>query len=468
MISKFFEVFNNLDNAQLKELEFFNDFPKSKLSKSQKELFKNLIDDKRQHITHNEHSFKKKYWKNKTIADWNKNKTAFQKVIDRFLLTVLHENTFWGNYLLISYFHDHHLEKNFNLLWTKCVKKASEFVSSTSMEKIELYLLYELKTQKKRHDRNPKRKDYLLKSEQNLDAFYALQKLRLACEQLNRQKIIGKSNHTKLDADIIKLLCLKLKDIPEIQLYYNIYRLLLHPKKEEYYNNSFKLIYDFNINFSKDIIIDTVELLMNYCIRNFAQVKYTNHFRIHIEFLEKNNYLLVDSLIDIHSYNNYLAICLIQNDLEKADYVVKKYSRKIFPKELAKHAEALGKLRYYLYMLDIKKCWEIIMKISVDDKTYNFAIDKIYLQLYYFDRDHIGFDHKLRAIRRKLDKEKKLNLVARNNLRHFITVLNKDIKNKEINIENYKSKLSPLDYAWLKKALKTNEQHNLCNIEKIS
>ena len=162
MIGKFFEVFNSLDNAQLKELEFFCDLPKSKLSKSQKKLFKNIIEDKRHHIIHTEHSFRKKYWKNNNIADWDKNKTAFQKVIDRYLLTDLHGNNFWGNYLLISYFNNHHLEKNFNLLWAKCVKKASETVSRTSIEKIELYLLYELKTQKNRHDRNPKRIDYLL------------------------------------------------------------------------------------------------------------------------------------------------------------------------------------------------------------------------------------------------------------------------------------------------------------------
>jgi len=449
MTSKFFEVFNCLQTTQLTELEFYCDFPKNKLSNLQKKLLKCLIADKKNKQLHTEHSFKRKYWKNKNIAEWNKNKTAFQKVIDRYLLSDLRFKDFWGDFVLLDFYRENYLEKNFNLLWTKLEKKAKAKLSKRSKEKIELYLLYELKTSKDKFNRSPKAVNYLLYSEENLDKFYGLQKLRMACEYLNRKKINAICYHTKADEDIIESIYNKLNDTMEINIYYNIYHLLNSPEKEIFYEEAKKMILQNCKNLPKDILIETLDLLMNYCIRNHTKSKYFFDYKIFFEYMEQEDILLQHNKISIHKYNNYIAISLIQNDFEKVESVIKKYSDRILPIEYAKEAKIIAKLRLYLFQLEVNICWSLIKKIHPNDSTHNFSVEKIYLQLFFLE-DKQAFDTKLKSIRRKLDKEKILSKKNRMELRNFMNTLKLIRENKPISLSDLSLKLSSLDYAWIK------------------
>lgn len=454
--SKFLEVFNHLEGDQLAELALFFDSFGSKLNDSQKKRFFALLDERKKGRVLHVQWAKTNIWK-KAQNDWNKDKTIFQQIVDRFLLADLRHKDFWGDYALLTYYQDHDLEKNFNLLWTKCEKKAKGAISKTSKEKIQLFLLYELKTNKNKSNRSTKRKDYLQLSEQNLDSFYALQKLRMACEQLNRKALIKQGEHTNADEVVIEKLSDKLTDIPTIQLYVNIYHLLKDPQNKTFYNKASNLIQS-KTTFSSDIVLEATQLLMNYCIRkvNQHQAEFIGEYRKHINFLEKHDYLLDNGLLSLHHYNNYITICLIQNDLEKVLDIIKEYSHIVSPKEEGKHAETLSLLRFHLSKLDSAKCWQIIDQFHTKDKLYNFILDKIYLKLFFLDNDQAAFKTKLTALRRKLDKEETLSEHNKTNIRNFVNVLSfvmrKKMTKEVIDLNEYKDKLSPLDYAWLKKA----------------
>lgn len=449
MKSKFFEIFNCLNRTQLKEVEFFCDFPDSKLSTSQKKLLKNLIADRKKKLQHTEHSFKKKYWKNKNIAEWNKNKTAFQKIINRYLLSDLRFEDFWGDYVLLNFYIEKQLEKNFNLLWKKLEKKAKSISSKNSKEKIELFLLYELKTSKNKFNRSIKAIDYLSYSEENLDKFYGLQKLRMACEHLNRQKINTILNYEYIDEDIIELLYKKLNNSTEIQIYYNIFHLLKSPKKEGHYNEVNKIINVEYENLHKDMLIEIIDYLMNYCIRNLDNRKYLNGYKLHFEFMDTQKILLENNKIGIHKYNNYVAVCLILNDLQKVENIIERLGKRIYPVEYAKEAKILSELRYHLFKLNTGKCWNLISKIQTYDRFHNFSLEKIYIQLFFLD-DKKAFNARLVSVRRKLDKEKTLSKSKRTYFRNFINVLKSINEDKKVDTKKLDSILSPLDYVWLK------------------
>ncbi len=390
--SKFLEVFNCLEGQQLTELERFVDSFASNLKDEQKERFVALINERKNGRVLQVQWAKSTIWKD-ALKAWNKDKSIFQQIVDRFLLTDLRHKDFWGDYALLSFYQANDLQKNFNLLWTKCEKRAKQTISKTSKEKIQLFLLYELKTNLNKSDRSAKRKDYLQLSEQNLDTFYALQKLRMACEQLNRKALIKQGKHTGADETLINILSNKLPDTSAVQLYFNIYQLLKNPQNNMWYNKASNLIQS-ETKFSSDIILEAAQLLMNYCIRkvNQHQTAFIVEYRKHINFLEQHDYLLDDKkLISVHHYNNYITICLIQNDLEKVLDIINKYSHLISPKEEAKQAEILSLLRYHLSKLNTAKCWQIIDQFHTTDKIYNFILDKIYLKLFFLDNDKAAF-----------------------------------------------------------------------------
>jgi len=455
--SKFFEIFNLLVQDQLAELTLFFESFGDKLNIGQKERFFALLNERKNGRILDEQWIRINIWKT-VEKEWNKDKTAFQRIVDRFLLADLRYRNFWGDYALLRYYRDHNLEKNFNLLWKKCAKNLKKRSSKNSLLEMQLFLLHELKTNRNKSDRSTKTKDFLLLSEQNLDSFYALQKLRMACEQLNRKKVINKGDHSKSDAKIIKLLCNKLPDFPAIQLYFNIYQFLNQPGEIGFYQTASSLIPADKNALPAEITKEATELLMNYCIRKVAQqqLEFVDEYRYHIEFLENCKLLLDNGFLSLHHFNNYVSICLIQGDLIKVPKIIKKYTGKITPKTEGNQAIMLSNLRYHLFNLQTEKCWELINSIHTSDKAYNFLLDKIYLKLFFLDKDQTAFHTKLLTIRRKLDKEKILKKTDQTNIRNLMIVLNAVITKKktvkEINLENYQTKLSPLDYAWLKKA----------------
>lgn len=416
-----------------------------------------MIEERKKGRIVNEQWAKTYIW-NGAAEEWNRNKSAFQKVVDRFLLSDLRYRNFWGDYVLLNYYLTNHLEKNFNLLWTKCEKKVKQESGKGFNKNMHLFLLHELKANINKNDRGIKRKGYLQSSEENLDAFYALQKLRMACEQLNRRAVIKKGDHSNADAALIETLANKLTDLPIVQLYFNIYKLLKEPEKEVFYAEASKLIRLEDNNLSNEVLLETTELLMNYCSRKIREQKpsYIHEFRTHIEFLLNNKLLLVNGLINVHHFNNYVSICLTQDDLEKVASIIKKYGHKITPVDKRIQTKKLSQLRYHLYQLEANKCWHLATEIQSDDKAYNFLIDKIYLKLFFLEGDQQGFKTKLTNLRRKLDKEQILNNNDQTNIRNLIKVLNSVMskrKTKEtVNLEKYETKVSPLDFAWLKKA----------------
>lgn len=455
--SKFFEVFNHLDGDQLNKLiPFFKSFSHN-LNPNQQNRFIALIEERKKGRFLNEQWAKKYIWK-EAAGEWNKNKSTFQQVIDRFLLSDLRYKDFWGNYTLLKFYKAHQLVKNFNLLWNKCEKKIDKKTAKGFNKRMQLFLLYELKTSFNKGDRRAKRKGNLQLFEENLDAFYALQKLRIACEQLNRKAVIKKGDHSLLDAKLIETLSKKLKKHPIVQLYFNIYQLLKQPKKEVFYAKASELIQTESDNFSGDVLLETTELLMNYCSRKIREQKlaHVDEFRKHIEFLLDRKLLINNGLIDVHHFNNYVSVCLIQDNLKKLRHFIKSYGHKITPSINKKQAKTLSQLRYHLYQLEPDKCWQLISEIRTDDKVYNFLIDKIYLKLFLLKEDQQGFKTKLANLRGKLDKEQTLHNNDQTNIRNLVIVLNLVMSKKktkaEIDLEKYRAKLSPLDYAWLKKA----------------
>jgi len=115
--SKFFEVFNQLELDQLAELSSLFEAFSNEYTLEQQDRLRTLIIERKGGRVLNEEWAKIHIWKD-AVEDWNKDKAAFQKIIDRYLLADLRYQDFWGDYLLLTYYRAHYLEKNFNLLWS--------------------------------------------------------------------------------------------------------------------------------------------------------------------------------------------------------------------------------------------------------------------------------------------------------------------------------------------------------------
>lgn len=448
-ISKLFEVLNILDGKQIRDLKAFAEVSSNHLNEEQKQLFKHLLEACSNRRKLVEEKFTASYLPQNQKKTWNRTKTSFLKVIERYLIAELVEkNGFWGDYLLLNYYFSNNAIKNFEPLWRKKQAKLPQLELDAAHKKLLTYFLYEFKTFEKKDERQ--HDEYLSLTETALDEFYILQKLRMNCEQVNRQYILSQkkeaANFFFSEQTIVQL------NNPEIALYYHTYQLLNNPQQTSLYWTIAQLFESAIGQFHHKTLKEVCEYLMNYCIRqiNLGHYTFVKEYQKHLQCLEQNQLLLHDNQLNIHHFNNHISLALANKEFEWVENFILQNKHKLSPHPEKDNIVALTQARLYFYKNEIDKCHELLVGFYINDNLYDIIYEKLLLKIFFQNKEYKALAHRIKHFRQKMGRNQSLTNSQKEPILTFITCLETLSKvSPPPSVETVKGKVPSLDYYWL-------------------
>ena len=218
-----------------------------------------------------------------------------------------------------------------------------------------------------------------------LDINYLTQKLKYACEMLNRKNILRVEYKFHFIAEILN--AVEKTDfitIPAINIYYQIIKILLNPADESIYmkakiivNNSIKL-------FPKAELNEIYTLLQNYCIHllNSGSGKYLQEAFDNYETMLGNKIIIEEGTISNSNFKNIVTIALRLKQFTWTEKFISTYS-KILDVEFKKDAVTYNLSRLYYSQKKYKEALRLMQQVDFIDVYYQLDAKTLLLKIYY-------------------------------------------------------------------------------------
>lgn len=269
-----------------------------------------------------------------------------------------------------------------------------------------------------------KKDESLQKASNYLDLYFVVEKLRLTCEMLNRQNIIGAVYDTGISATLINLLKINGNNYlqhPIIAIYYNIYLTLTDGDNPIHYQKLFRLLQKNGKRFEHAEARQLYEYVQNYCIKkvNTGNVNYiTEIFNIYQQQLDFG-ILLNEGELSEYDYKNITSVGL---RLEKFDWThnfIEQYKGKINPSQ-QKNAYTYNLSSYFYYTQNYKNAIRLLQDVEFTDVFYHMGAKLMLFKMYYETEQTEPFYSLIDAFKVYLYRNKGVSLYQRKSYLNFI------------------------------------------------
>ncbi|MCB0661580.1 MAG: hypothetical protein KDC24_02480, partial [Saprospiraceae bacterium] len=225
----------------------------------------------------------------------------------------------------------------------------------------------------------------------NLDAFFIAEKLKYYSSVLTQQQYVRHDYQVEFMEEIFTWIKNEnKKQIPAIDIYYQICLTTLEPENEKHYARLKELLTMFGTQFPKNEAITLYYSAINYCIRNINRGKkeYNNElFRVYKEMVEKDIVLSELDQVSPWDFKNIVQNGLFLQEYEWTEDFIRDYGEKI-PVQYRENAVTFNLGQLYFYQ---KRYEEVLMQlrnVEYDDITYALN-SKAFLTWAYLELDEI-------------------------------------------------------------------------------
>lgn len=463
--TKLFEVLLILNKRQINDLEKFIEVSGNDLGEK-KAVFLQLLAECKKRKVLKEEKFKETYAKDWNQKQWNRAKTSYHNVLERYLGTILiEEDQFWRDYLMLKSYFANNLNKNFEALWKKMNKNLKESPKPIIDKRLKAFFLYRFKAHEKKSSR--KESNFLNDSEKALDEYYVLQKIRLACAKMNQAKITKiPYSPSKIDEIIFREDILKDFDNVEIKLYAQLYLLLCAEgnEKEQYFEKIASLFEEVKEQVSTGVQKEILEHLMNYCASKMNQGEYVyiQIYQEYLFYLDESDLLTDHDKLNIHHFGNYVTISLLARKYKWLEGFIERCESKLVKEKETENVIKLSKGRLFLFRNeekeDIDRSHNEIANFSSQDKNYNIIYEKLLLKIFYEKKEEEAMDNRMKKFQsylKNLQKKEKIDITSSLKFMEYLKQLS---KNGTINLNAIKGEISLLDYEWFAKKIETKRE----------
>jgi hypothetical protein len=465
--SKLRIILESLDIKDLKRLKKFLSSPYFNESPSLTRLFELHKDSINK--ANEEEPDKVKVWKDifkdEQFDDvrFRKLNSDLLKLVEGYLSQVEFENnTFQKSLHLMQAIENRNLKKLLNTTLSN-VKKISESQPNRSSE----YHFFQYAVEKNIYrltDFETKRetKSNIEDIIKNLDFFYLSEKLRLYSSLLSRKGFIKHDyNILFIDEIIDHLRKNPYDEIPNIQAFFLVIKLLTDPTDEASFFELKRLVFENTNNFSAEEIVEIFTHARNFCIRKANQG--AKRFEIELFELYKKGLeikiIMTKNELSPWDYKNIVAIGLRLNEFAWTKDFIERYKESL-PIEYRTNAYNLEIARLHWRMKEYEKVIESLRDVEFIDLTYNLNA-RAMMAIAYYELDYIEAllstleNYKVYVSRHKDidDQRKRNNLNFIKYMRKLIKVIPGDhqaIEKIRIELENEKE---ITDQKWLREKL---------------
>ncbi|MCH2023388.1 MAG: hypothetical protein MK207_13010 [Saprospiraceae bacterium] len=218
-----------------------------------------------------------------------------------------------------------------------------------------------------------------------LDHFYFAQKLKIACDMLNRNIVTQSNYNASFIEDLVKITSkgLNLKKHPIIHIYFQILKTLRDQDKKDYQILK-NLIDKYGELFLPEELLLIFDYAENYCIRkiNNGQTSFYHEF-LNIYKQKLNRKLLfINGYLSEGDYKNIVTSGIRIKDFKWTEAFIHQNKNKLKP-EVRENAFNYNLSVYYYATKQYTKALRLLMTISITDISYGVGAKTIQLQSYY-------------------------------------------------------------------------------------
>jgi len=261
-----------------------------------------------------------------------------------------------------------------------------------------------------------------------LDQFFILEKLRIACEMANRNQIINADYQWSMTEGIELYLQEKgIENVPiGIQIYYTIYMMLSSEgtaAEEEYFHLK-KLLKNHALSLTKLEIADIYNHALNYAIAqiNKKGAHYYAEALEHYIFLVEHEAIYVDGYLMPQDYKNIVTIALRLEKYKWTAQFLEDYRSKLRPKDRENvYRYNLASLQYS--QKAYKKALQTLYQVDFINPTYYQGAKIIQLKSYYELDEGEALFSLIDAFKRFLSRSKEIatyRKASNDNLLNFV------------------------------------------------
>ncbi|MCH2023101.1 MAG: hypothetical protein MK207_11550 [Saprospiraceae bacterium] len=288
-----------------------------------------------------------------------------------------------------------------------------------------------------------------------LDLFFITKKLKIACDMVSRNRIIGSDYQYRLVDELFVYLDQpdsSYSQEPTIKIYASILKMLLHGEEndDEYYRVKDWLVQYMDV-FSKLELKNIYDYLENHCIRKYKKNTADETYLIEMldisKFLVKHKINFIDGYLLDGDYKNIGTSAINLGDFDWAQEFIETYKEALIPRVRQSAYSYL--MSFLLYSKkDYKGALQALNDVSFTNWTYHAGAKLIQMRIYY-ELDEADALYALAdAFKIYLKRNKQLTELDRVPYMNFINLTRKSYRLKE-------------DWDFLKKEKLTSETEKL-------
>lgn len=449
------EILYCLNKRQRDDLKIFATLPSLHFTKEELKLFQFLLNEipKKQDLDLVVIRKKSKL----SVKSWNYVAAKFLSAVYQYLdMQISTPKQMPDGYPLLKFFREKKTDKNYRSLKTN-LEKSISFPMSKRNDNYYRFQLLHLNLEEDRASK--KRLNVFFDYNESFDLFYIENKLRLACESLNRGIIANLEEDPllKLFADFLEKS--SFPKPPIIEIFWNLFMMLYKKEKEDklFYEKAYSLAKKHDDILSLENKKEIYEYLMNFCtfkvndgLKSFGK-DYVSFFKI----LEENNFVLIDGKITPSKFNNLVSILLLSNEWESGEKFIQNYSSKL-PILEQENTLNFNLAKIEFHKENYERAHELILAYHPGDFIKKVLYDKFLLKIYYELGHSEALNNKIQSFRKYVHKNKKLSKDFQHILINFAKYLSLLEKELPFDLESIQNEISPRDFDWFVKKKRGN------------
>lgn len=447
--SKLLALVKGLTLSQKRDLKVFAEMPLNRLMSKDRIALEELLSLNAQTLKEPERVIWDKLFNQEPPAEQNRVKTRLFQMMERYVsLYQLNQHT--GIKLLLQT--EFYEERKIAKLATLSLNRSKKLLKDKNNfdQKVFLFWLYQ---QEVLREKDIRRADEKMEAmEANLDEFYACNKLRILCEQVNRQKILKKAESDRDYASEAKYLYENINS-DLVGAYYHLFLLIYQAEEAEFLKIK-AFVSEPQQGLKKEYLQEFISYLMNFCIRKFndGDLSYVRHYLDFIRKLEAIDGLLLGGVIGVGRLKNAVLSLHLLEGVDAAQSFIDEYGSKLA--ERHKPYLLLAQASLDLDKQLLQKAFKGITNfqqspVYLHDLYYKLTCDKLLLKCYYElgERKAIlsridGIKAYIRSGRRLPPKRVEKNL-------NFLHTIERLAKNEFVQVLEIDYTIP--DYRWLQK-----------------
>lgn len=267
-----------------------------------------------------------------------------------------------------------------------------------------------------------------------LDLFFITKKLKIACDMVSRNIVIGSNYQYRLVDELLDYLDQPnsvYADQPTLIIYASVLRMLmLGQDGDSHFYKIKKLLLTHQATFSKVELKNIYDYLENHCIKGYnhsAKEKYLLEMLSISKYLVEHKINFVDGYLLDGDYKNIGSTAITAGDYEWAEQFIENYQHYLLPKH---RSSVYSLLMAYLWYAkkEYRKALGALHNVTFTNYTYYIAAKVTQLRVYYETEEGEVLHSLSDAFRNYIRRNKQLTNTHKSLYENFIIVLRRSYK----------------------------------------